>query len=366
MKNKIILCIIILLIIICLVIFINRPKNYSLKYNLDGFEILENYYKESNTYYFKAEIGDKYFEISVNSKYQYTKHLINKIKIIDEDELYCLYMQSDKIKTFPTCISNDKRIFYVSLDRSDKDFYQESGYDKFEEKFENVEIFSLKNKNIAVWNHYGFDLIINDKIQKTTLLKKESYLDNYSFIIDKYIILPNYDQEYTFNKVYIIDMETGKNTIWNLNYNINYDFYILGIKNNKIYFVDKKEKVEYELEPNKRIITIISKNGVGKIWNDKWEEESIIKIANNDYSIKDSHAAYYKLDNSILTVRFNEEGKEHIVTDKKVDKIITSDNNGIYYLYKNEIYYFSPFKGEVKFLKYNELEFNKGLTVYIY
>ena len=48
---------------------------------------------------------------------------------------------------------------------------------------------------------------------------------------DKYLVFPNYENEYQFDTFVILDMTSGKYDLIKTNYNINYDSYYAG--NNK-------------------------------------------------------------------------------------------------------------------------------------
>lgn len=363
---KIIICILIFIVIFGVILYLKRPKDYIYTYLIDGYEIVEKYYDDIDTYYFNAKTNNNTFEIVIDNKFINKKGLINKVSILSEDNLFCLYMQSIYVNTYPVCINEEKNTFYTSLNIANDEFYKLDENNEIRDSFNNMDIYSLTNKNMAIWNYYGYDFLTKDGKKKILILENESYLDNYSFRVGNYIVLPNYDQNYSFNSIYLIDLNSGNYSLWQLGLDISYDFYVMGIIDKKAYLVDRKEKVEYELDVAYKGIKKISNNGIGKIWNGKWEEESIIKISNNDYSFKDNFNASYKVDNKILSMKPYEGKNDYIVSYRDIDRVIYYNNDGVYYLSKNELFYFTPFDGEIRCIKYNEFEFNKGLSIYIY
>ena len=365
-RNKILICIVIALVTTGVIIFSRKPKDYSITYDIDGYHIYEKYEKDLNMYYFSTTIDENIIEIAVNNNYLHNKKLISEIKNITTDDVQCLYMKSQNLNTYPICIKDGNNVAYSILNLEDDSFYKLKEYKSTNNTYGNIEVFSITDKKIAIWNHYGFDYFEDINKKGLTLLKSESYRDNHSFIVDEYIILPDYDSKYQFDKVYLIDLKKGSTSTWNLGANINYDFYILGIKDSKAYLIDKKDKVEYELIPKNKKINVISKNGIGKIWSDKWEDESIVKLSTGDYSFKENSIFSYEIKNDKLIMKIINSDNEITVSNKKIDKIIQSDNMGAYYLSKNELYYFSHYTGEVLCMRYSEFEFNKGLSIYIY
>lgn len=302
----------------------------------------------------------------VNSNYINKKRIISKVKTITNDDTLCVFMESDLINTYPVCKKCNEYIAYSATNIIDDNFYKIYTIQNNEDKYANIDIYSLNGKRMAVWNHLGFYFLSHDIKKSFNMLTQESYRDNYSFKVEEYIILPNYDEEYHFNRVYLLNLKNGKTDIWNLNNYINYDFYVLGVKNMSVYLVDRKEKTEYKLGLKKHKIEVISKNGMGTIYNDKWEEISMVKLANNDYSFKSDKIIDYKIVNNKLYMSYLNGINDILVSDKKIDRIIYEDQQNIYYISKNELYYFSVYSGEVLSLRYNELEFNNGVSIYIY
>ena len=365
-RSKLIIIIIIILCTTAVILFSRREKDYTVVYKVDGYEISEQYNKNTKSYYFSTTMNNKIYEIAITNDNLHKKQLINNIDLISNENDECLYMKSEVLNTYPTCHNGEEFIAYSLSDIKDDSFYKLKEYNEKKDNFGNINIFSLVDKTIAIWNHFGFDYISNDKKEPIKLIKKDSYLDNYSFAVDNYIILPDYDDEYSFNKVYLINLKNGDTNTWKLDYSINYDFYILGIKDKKAYLIDKKAKIEYELNPKNKSIDLISKNGQGKIWTGKWEDESIVKLANESYSFKEDSAIDYYIKDNRLFASISNDKKEIELSKQQVDKIINIDGLNIYYLSKNKLYYFSFYSGEILCLEYNEFEFNKGLSIYIY
>ena len=365
-NRKLIYCIIIIAITSVVLLYYRRAKDYEVTYEVNNYKILEKFYKNNNIYYFSATKDSNTFEIVIKNNYTHKKKIIKEIVTLNGGNIECLYMKSAILDTYPICENDDEYISYAISELNDESFYKIKSMRDNKDNYENINIYSLNNKNIVIWNHYGFDYLSNNKKKSIKLLKKESYRDNYSFQVGEYIVLPNYDEDYRFNKVYIINLKNGYINTWEFDYYINYDFYVLGIENKKAYIIDRKDKTEYVLDPKSQKVEMISKNNVGMIFNDKWEEISMIKLANNEYSFKENNIVSYIVKKNKLYMSVLESKNDILISNKDVDRIIYSTTDIVYYISKDKLYYYSPYLGEVLSMQYNELEFNNGISIYIY
>ena len=103
--------------------------------------------------------------------------------------------------------------------------------------------------------------------------------------INEYILIPDYEQEYSFNRIYIINTENNKVDKWKLKYEISFDSYLLGINDKSVFILDKKNKREYELVPHKKKMRIVAtKNRQAVMYNNgEIVKESMKSLLNNPH-----------------------------------------------------------------------------------
>ena len=95
-------------------------------------------------------------------------------------------------------------------------------------------------------------ILTSNNNEKINILKEEKYNNQSTYQNDRYLVIPDYDSSYYFKKIYIYD--TIKNNLSNItfNYEISYNLLYLGTFKNKLYFLDLKNKNEYELNLKKK------------------------------------------------------------------------------------------------------------------
>ena len=72
------------------------------------------------------------------------------------------------------------------------------------------------NDIVFVWNYRGFSVIDSQSDSEISLFSKDIYQPSLISRVKSYLIIPDYEQEYFFNRVYIVDMKTKKTTISDL------------------------------------------------------------------------------------------------------------------------------------------------------
>lgn len=360
-KRKTLLIIIFIILVDVLVFYVNRAKDYEITYKTNNGEIVEKYDKKLKMYSFTININNKKYETVSKHDYIHTKKLIHGVSMFENGDTICVYLMSDKVELYPICNDGNELISYSLVNRKDE-FYKLKSVNEDKKTVGNINVNTNLNKNILIWNHYGFTNINGDKVN---ILNNESYTDEYSFAISNYILVPNYDEKYEFKSFYIIDMTNNKSIKWDIDKEISSDFYFLGEYKNKGYIIDSKKQVEYEINPKKKTIEEVSKNGVGKIWDEGWKEESIVRLSSNKYEFNIPNFVNYHIkDNKLYLTPKNMSNV--LVSNLNITKIIKQDGLDVYYLVGNKLYYYSPFYGEVLVAEYSEFEFNKGLSIYIY
>lgn len=362
---KLVTIILIFILIIGFIFFLKRPKNYTREYNIDDIQVEENYDKLNKLYHFKLSNDNVYYEYVIENKFINKKELIDNINSYENEKgEKCLLPNSKKLSFYPVCNNGQSFIDYSLLEEPSDDFFQRAESPLSTEKYKNIEILNKTFNNYLIWANRGYYFIGDKENKELMFLEKESYYNNLSYQLGEYVITPNYDEEFTFKTIYIINMKNGKVKKWETKFNINYNSYYLGDKDGVIYLFDRKERREYAIDPRKRNIEVVDKNGIGKIWNDSFEQVSTVKLASNDYQFKNTNIIDFE-NNDGLKAHFKD-GSEILLSKRNDIQIIASYNTRVFYISKDLAYEYSFTRGEEELLKYNEWNFNNKNSLFIY
>ena len=359
-KLKLILLILIIIIGIYILI---KPKSYEITYDLNGIAITENYHKSAKTYTFTYQIEDYKFIMNIQHKYFHSKKLIDNITLSRNDTTICLIPESKKINTYILCNENGEYLDPELI--TDKSLIPETSKEIINPTpYENLNLYNLQDKKYLIWNYRGFYLLSKAQNQKINLFNEDIYSIPLATKVNKYLVIPNYEEKYNFNKFYVIDTSNGKVRDFNLTKTISSDSYILGINNNRLYLVDKKNEKEYELYPKRLIMDTISNNNRGKIIeNGKWTSITLNKLTNSENKFTYDNITSYSLINNNL---YEIVADYQTLLSKNVSKVITNIDNTVYYLKEDKLYSYNHYTGEVLIMQNFEWNFNNDNTIFIY
>lgn len=354
LKQKSKLIALLCIVIIFVLYFILKSTNYSVDYEINGVKVIENYLKKEKYYKFELKYDDYTFEVMSFHKYIPKRKLINKIKIKENSEGVCLNLYSKKLDLYNIC-ANDHGNYTP--------FINDNVKFKTNEEVENIKISNLNEKNYFLWNYKEFVFLNNKGSKLIKLFDKDIYKFSLIYQTDNYLLLPDYDSEFKFDKMYLISKKNGKVKEINLRYELYFDSYFLGNYKDKVYLFDKKNEQEYYIDIKKKDIYQTD----FKIYeNNNWQKVSIQKLKNKKLSFSDNNIFIYKLENDKLYGQIKESKNQFLVTNTKVTKIVKIDNLDVYYLVKDTLYYFNPEVGNVPLLKYSEWEFNNDNMIFIF
>lgn len=369
-KNAIIVAstFIILLIALIIIIAINKSSSYSLEYNIDNFEISENYDLSEKLYYYEISSDGIDYNFIYNHKHFSKKRLITNINKYEEDNYVCLSIESEYISSLPLCSLDEKSIdFYLVPESLKKQIdYPTDQISEEKYQYQNYNIYN-SNTKMYIWSYKGFNYIIDNKVEFIKIFNKDIYDIPHATKINNFIVIPNYEQEYNFDEVYILNLENNEVNKWKLDYEISFDSYVLGTNDKSIYIIDNKNKIEYELVPHKekmRIVANSKKQGV--VYNNGLQEKiSMNKLISSNYSFIPKNNYVYTLENETLYLSYLDKKIKIQISDYKVSSIIYIKNDNIYYLVDSTLYKYSIKKGEEKLITYSEWEFNNKNLIFI-
>ncbi len=362
MKKNRLFWLIFFIFLISLFIYIKTsPKDYEINYNINQFKIKEIYDKENSTYQFNIEYQNKTYPYLITNKYSEKRELINNIEIItNEGNEICLLPESDIISFYPICISNNELVSYnLITNKSDTYKYQKVSF--LNKDYAKLNINFLNNASFLLYNYKGFYFINSETTKDIELFTKDIYSVSLIYQYDSYILIPDYNEDYYFNKLYLINMANGQVEDINLESEISFTSRFLGDYKNDVYIIDEKEEKEYKINiKRKKVIEtefLIFENG-------KLEKKSFNEIKNNNLEFeKDTFSSYTLIENKLYQIIENE---KILISNFEIDKIIKTHENEVYYLVDDNLYLYNNLYGEVLIINNFEWNFNNANMIYLF
>lgn len=364
---KIIGLIIILLIVIFTITRCNTSKSYSLEYNIKKYDINENYDINKNIYYYEISKDNIKYNFIYESEHLEKTKLIKGIKEYESGSYKCITVTSNYVDTKPLCSKDGNLIDYHLVNKELKEELQ--SYFKtpaqINKKYDNYVLYT--NENVLIWNYKGFNYLNKTKLKKIDIFKKDIYEIPISAQINEYILIPDYEQNYNFNKIYIINLETDEVEEWNLNYDISFNSYVNGINDKSVYITDIKNSTQYELVPHKQKMRVVGKKGKqGVVYKNGIEEKtSINDLTKKRIYFTSSNPYIYIIENNYLYLTYLDSDIKTKISNNKVDKIISVNNDEVYYLKDSILYKYDNEYGEIKVIEYEEWNYNNTNPIFI-
>lgn len=369
MKRIYILISVIIITFISYLFILFLPKDYTLKYKINNFEIIESYILDKKIYQILVSYDNRDYPLIISDKYNKTRKIIKKIDTVNVDNEKCLTIVINDTK-YPVCYSGDKLMDFRLLSEKIQDKYKSLSTDYSEKvisTYKQINIYNYYNKKIFVWNYKGYDYLSKKQNKTIDLLKEDNYNNSLAYKNNKYLITPNYDDKYYFKELLVINNEKVELSSFDLKNEIAYSSYYLGEIKDNIYLVDKKNKNQYKINIKKESIKKIgTENKKGQIYtdNDNWEEISLNKLINNEYTFPIITKYNYQIieDNLYLVIDEN----NILLSKNKIKDIVYINDNEVYYLVGDCLYAYSPRTGEVKLIENNEWNFNYKNMIFIF
>ena len=362
MKKIYLLISIILLTFLIFIIIILKSRNYSINYSINNFNIKEEYFKESG-YYFTIKYKELDYPIYIDQKYTHKRKHLTNIILFEKEQEICFKVTIFN-NNYYICSNNNKLTTLNNLsDKFLKEYNLQNNNSNLIKKYNNIEIYNNDLK-ILVWNYKGFYYLNKNNNNEVNIFKKDNYQNELTYQTNKYLIFPDYDSNYYFNKIYIYDILKNKINSITFDYEISYDSYYLGSVNNSVYFIDRKNNKEYELNLKKNSINIISNDNNAIYYNgDKWENQSINKLITDKIVFPQNNKYNFNLENNNLYININ---NSKILINTDVKSIINIQNDTIYYIINDTIYSYQYLKNNNILIKYPELNFNYNNQIFIF
>ncbi len=330
-----------------------KEYSYEVNYKVNDVDILEIYDKNQKGYQFVFTYKDEKYSIFVDDEYQNKRRVIDDIYVEENDDKTCLIPSSENVSVYGICRrdGSQEALNNTILNNEEK------------EEYLNYKIYDLNDKSFLLWNYHDFVWLYGDKRERIKLFSKDFYNLNLIGFYKNYLMVPDYDSSYTFDKIYMIDFLKGKVKEQSLRYAIYFDSYFLGSYKKNLYIYDKKQEQEYyiSMKNNK-----IYKTGNKVLVNEEWEKVSSYKLKNGLVSFSNDEVYSYHVRDDLLYGYINNMEYETKISDMKVSKIVKKDGLGVYYISEDTLYYYHPRTGIKALISYSEWRFNKENMVYIF
>ena len=367
-------------------------KGHNVEYTIGNFDIQEELkVGKTDNYYFDIKADNFKLNFQIDKNYNKANKIINKLMYKEIDSYKCILpvFKNNQILTDIMCMNTNIITYYHDIKNSKIDAFAEElksvGYnkEKFQDNGQAKELSNMQTiyENNLVTNHYlAFEnykgvTLVNGKINNIKLFDNDIYTKQVSAFFDKYYIVADYNQEYTFKKFYIVNLINGNIKEIRTYDEISFDSIIEGIVGNDIYIFDKDAEVQYKLSLK---YETVEKTSEIKYYDGNWHSMSVSealsgKIFDNYYSNDingydkvNEYGNYYYL--------YKKSGNDYLVyrADKQNPEVLTylfttTDMNSVLYLkdyiyYKNgnTLYYYFD-NGIRKVIQYTELEFNNDI-----
>lgn len=377
MKKKILaivgVALVIIITVILLIVF-GSKKDYTRTYEIDSYKIEEVYNEELGAYFFHIRTEDNEYDTAITST-KVGKGLIKDVDLYEDEDLEesCILPNGEKLEFTPICIKGRDYVDFSFIEGDTEDFYKRDKTKKNTNTYKNIEVYRTNNLRFLIWAHKGY-LKLSDSTLKNsskvdvdlTFLEKDSYYNNLAYKADNYVITPNYDASHTFSTLYIFNFISGEAEKWDIDYDISFNSYYLGDMDGKIYLFDRKERVEYLIDPRKKRIEVISEHEMGQVYLGEWKSVSTTKLASKDYTFEKRYTHEYSITKDGLIMKHYGSKVKTLISDFEATKIIGQDGDRVYYLVDDSLYEYSPKYGETLLLTYSEWSFNNMNSVFVY
>lgn len=252
MKKFYLFIIIFLLIFSTFLLIKYLPKNYTNIYTLNNVKVTEKYLKKSKQYLFILSYKKINYPLLISKKYTSKRNLISKIKLISDKNIVCLNAKINN-NIYPLCSNNKILIDYRLLDSTFlKQYYNYKVTDITPTNYKKINIYNYNNNRFLIWNYKGLFNLEKNKNDEINILKNDNYDNLLAIQNQDYLVMPNYDSKYYFIKIYIYNFQ--KNQLYSIetDYEIPYESYYLGEKENIFYLIDKNNEIEYAINAKKK------------------------------------------------------------------------------------------------------------------
>ena len=366
-RRRLALLLIIILIIALVLFFLFRRKDYTVTYSVNDYEITESYHKEEDYYSFIIKKGEtERFAIVYNQHFSSKKN-IDQITEYQTETESCITISSNKVRIEPLCTKEETQISYhlVSDEMKEKlGVTSETKEDTILTTYNNINVYHYRNHNYYIWNYRGFYHINENTTENIQLFDKDIYNPTLITQVNDILVIPDYNADYYFDKVILLDMNTGRTTTWTLETSIYFDSAVLGVYQGDLYIIDKHEKTEWQLNIAKQKQERVgTEQKGGKIYDHEWTNVTMNRLLYQENTFKGTTILEYNIKEGGLYAIFDNHQMK--IRESAPSKILSNTDNTVYYLVNDNVYSYNKEEGEKLLLNYFEWNFNSENVIFI-
>jgi len=346
-KFVLILSILFFLFQFCVMFFVNKHEiTYHISHQETSYQVTEQFIKKDKKHYYNFEVYDKdknKFIFYYNEDYNKQKRILKDIEVYRKDKISCILPIYKDNKTSGIVCRNDKELVsYDHLKRlgvsfdSWKSELQTKGYtindtDTISQE-EEVTLYQQfpKNYTITLWNYHGLYILNQDRVKKLSILDNDYYENTLGILVGKYYVIANTDQDFTYNRLYIVDVLDESKDFVDLEVEISKDSYFLGAVEDDVYILDRDQKKEYAFNiKTKKLTEVGSSDTNARMYdNGTWKDENIYTVSDNKKKFQHGKK-YAELEELYHPKQMLESINKYY--------FVTSDN-ALYYVMKEDIH----------------------------
>ncbi len=368
------------------------------------FEVNETSNFNYNNYAYNITVDETTFSFQVFQNYNKASKVLESIKYYDQDNYQCILpiFKDNLILIDMICKVGDTYNYYFNLqgDNANLDKFANDNYNPNQfvdntetEVREGLDIYieNLVEDHYISFNNYKGVYIVSDdfnsKAYNISLFSQDIYNQELGQFVDRYYIVPDYNQNHQFHEMNIVDLVSLDTIVISSNQAISFDSYIQGVVDNKIYLYDKDNAVQYEIDPHNESVVQLSNQEI-RYYDGEWstmtiaEANSEKKFITNIVDYTDEQYAkidkvgnevgyyylYRKNGNKYDVYRINIQDKSGLIylfSTQSIDSISYVDDY-VYFINDNKIKVYNDKFGIRNLIEYEELEFNEDINFYVY
>lgn len=385
----------------------DHEASYQISKDELTFDIQEFYNKNNNdTYYIHITTGDYQFGYTVKNNFNKRKQIIEDIELINRDGTMCIFpvFGEEHNDQNIECSSGGVLYSYEAQKTSPVaqelvNALKEKGYQNPSwqeptatgEKTTTSTVYKdnlLDNDYITIWNYQTLEIIKKNDALEQKLSSYEKYENTHGTLVGKYYIIPVYYNQnvFDFQELVIYDIVENKTDRLDLERTMSQDTYINGIIDGKLYYMDKDNLVQLEINPAKKQYRVIGNTDLnGQMYNGSWETVNIYDLVNEqkfqkDYSDireiasknpvmtyeNETDYYYYTADGNFYRLSKRNLNLPILLFQQLDTKEVIFNQDTFYFLIDNSLYYYNENYGKRLILQNDELRYNDNNRIAVY
>lgn len=393
-----------------LLTFVKDTHNITYEIISDGktYGVKEIYQKENgNSYYLELDIEGKVFNYTIPNIFNKKKEIVSEIKTTKMDNLLCVYpVFEKKLTTYNiTCEENGTLYSYETVKNNPvvvnfvsslkAEGFKVTAWDPSVEKTtkgEQSTVYTgniLEEDKILVWIYERIEEHTRKENKTFNSFTYEKYENTHGTLVDHYYIVPEYssDRVYDFETLLVYDILKHDRDRIRLSKKISQNTYIQGVVDGKVYYLDKDNVIQYEVNPKELTIKEIGNKDLNaKYYNGEWQEVNIYELVNEEKKFKlaipeelnavtnniveifetESTYYYYTATGEFYRVLKGNTEKRILLFQVNNPKEVLLKEDTLYYISGDSLYYYSEEFGHRPILKNNEFLYNSKNRYQVY